>query len=127
MPFVDVLNTMLDETLPLTPGEFKEWGNPKELEYFNYIKSYSPYDNIKPQNYPNLFVTAGISDPRVGYWEAAKWVAKIRDTKTDSNILLLQINMDSGHKGASGRVEYLKEAADEIVFILTIFSIPVKM
>ena len=127
VPFVDVLNTMLDETLPLTPGEFKEWGNPKELEYFNYIKSYSPYDNIKSQNYPSLFVTAGISDPRVGYWEAAKWVAKIRDTKTDSNIVLLQTNMDTGHKGASGRFEYLKEVADEIVFILTIFSIPVKM
>lgn len=125
VPFVDVLNTMLDETLPLTPGEFKEWGNPKELEYFNYMKSYSPYDNVKTQNYPNLFVTAGISDPRVGYWEAAKWVAKIRDVKTDQNIILLKTNMDSGHQGASGRFEYLKEAADEIVFILTIFSIPV--
>ncbi len=123
VPFVDVLNTMLDETLPLTPGEFKEWGNPKDSKYFEYIKSYSPYDNVKPQNYPSLFVTAGISDPRVGYWEAAKWVAKIRDIKTDTNLVLLKTNMDSGHKGASGRFEYLKEAADELVFIFTIFSI----
>ncbi|MDR0296712.1 MAG: S9 family peptidase [Rickettsia sp.] len=123
VPFVDVLNTMLDEELPLTPSEFKEWGNPKELDYFNYIKSYSPYDNIKAQNYPSLFITAGISDPRVGYWEAAKWAAKIRATKTDDNILLLKTNMDSGHKGSSGRFDYLKEAADDIIFIFRIFGI----
>ncbi|MFU7503005.1 MAG: S9 family peptidase [Candidatus Tisiphia sp.] len=123
VPFVDVLNTMLDEQLPLTPGEFKEWGNPKELGYFNYIKSYSPYDNIKAQNYPSLFITAGISDPRVGYWEAAKWVAKIRATKLDDNILLLKTNMDSGHKGSSGRFDYLKEAADDIIFIFRVFGI----
>ncbi|MCC8399333.1 MAG: S9 family peptidase [Rickettsia endosymbiont of Platyusa sonomae] len=123
VPFVDVLNTMLDEELPLTPSEFKEWGNPKELDYFNYIKSYSPYDNIKAQNYPSLFITAGISDPRVGYWEAAKWAAKIRATKTDNNILLLKTNMDSGHKGSSGRFDYLKEAADEIIFIFRAFGI----
>ncbi|WP_425361736.1 S9 family peptidase [Candidatus Tisiphia endosymbiont of Mystacides longicornis] len=123
VPFVDVLNTMLDEELPLTPSEFKEWGNPKELDYFNYIKSYSPYDNIKAQNYPSLFITAGISDPRVGYWEAAKWAAKIRATKTDNNILLLKTNMDSGHKGSSGRFDYLKEAADEIIFIFRVFGI----
>ncbi len=123
VPFVDVLNTMLDESLPLTPGEFKEWGNPKELEYFTYIKSYSPYDNIKPQNYPNLFITAGISDPRVGYWEAAKWVAKLRALKTDDNILLLKTNMGAGHQGASDRFDYLKESTEEIVFILKIFGI----
>ncbi len=123
VPFVDVLNTMLDEELPLTPSEFKEWGNPKELDYFNYIKSYSPYDNIKAQNYPSLFITAGISDPRVGYWEAAKWAAKIRATKTDNNILLLKTNMDSGHKGSSGRFDYLKEAADEIIFIFRAFGV----
>ncbi|MCC8483147.1 MAG: S9 family peptidase [Rickettsia endosymbiont of Labidopullus appendiculatus] len=123
VPFVDVLNTMLDEKLPLTPSEFKEWGNPKELDYFNYIKSYSPYDNIKAQNYPSLFITAGISDPRVGYWEAAKWAAKIRATKLDDNILLLKTNMDSGHKGSSGRFDYLKEAADEIIFIFRAFGI----
>lgn len=122
VPFVDVLNTMLDEELPLTPGEFKEWGNPKELEYFNYIKSYSPYDNIKLQNYPNLFVTAGVSDPRVGYWEAAKWVARLRSIKTDDNILLLKTNMEAGHQGASGRFDYLKEVAEELVFVFKIFE-----
>lgn len=122
VPFVDVLNTMLDEKLPLTPGEFKEWGNPKELEYFNYIKSYSPYDNIKSQNYPALFVTAGISDPRVGYWEAAKWVARLRSIKTDDNILLLKTNMEAGHQGASGRFDYLKEVAEELVFVFKIFE-----
>ncbi|WP_410520980.1 S9 family peptidase [Candidatus Tisiphia endosymbiont of Beris chalybata] len=123
VPFVDVLSTMLDESLPLTPGEFKEWGNPKELEYFNYIKSYSPYDNIKAQNYPSLFITAGLSDPRVGYWEPAKWAARLRAMKTDNNILLLKTNMDTGHQGSSDRFDYLKEAADDIVFILKIFNI----
>ncbi|XVN43326.1 MAG: S9 family peptidase [Candidatus Rickettsia vulgarisii] len=123
VPFVDVLNTMLDETLPLTPGEFKEWGNPKDPEYFDYIKSYSPYDNIKSQTYPSLFVTAGLSDPRLGYWEAAKWVARLRDRKIDDNVLLLKTNMDSGHGGASGRFDYLKEAADDIIFIINIFGI----
>ncbi|XP_012563721.2 protease 2 [Hydra vulgaris] len=123
VPFVDVLNTMLDESLPLTPGEFKEWGNPKEPEFFSYIKSYSPYDNVKSQNYPSLYVTAGLSDPRVSYWEAAKWVAKLREKKSDSNILLLKTNMDSGHYGASGRFDYLKEAADDIVFIISVFGI----
>jgi len=122
VPFVDVLNTMLDETLPLTPCEFKEWGNPKELDYFNYIKSYSPYDNIKPQNYPNLFVTCSISDPRVGYWEPAKWVAKLRSIKTDDNLLLFKTNLDAGHSGASARFDYLKEAADDLVFIFQIFD-----
>lgn len=122
VPFVDVLNTMLDEELPLTPGEFKEWGNPKELKYFNYIKSYSPYDNIKAQSYPALFITAGISDPRVGYWEAAKWVARLRAIKTDDNILLLKTNMEAGHQGASGRFDYLKEVAEELVFVFKMFG-----
>ncbi len=122
VPFVDVLNTMLDETLPLTPGEFKEWGNPKEKEYFDYIKSYSPYDNIKAQNYPNLMVTAGLTDPRVGYWEAAKWVARLRNKKIDDNLIIFKTNMDFGHRGASSRFDYLKEAADDIVFILKIFA-----
>lgn len=122
VPFVDVLNTMLDETLPLTPGEFKEWGNPKELEYFEYIKSYSPYDNVTPQDYPNIFVTAGISDPRVTYWEPAKWVAKLREMKTDNNLLLLKTNMDAGHGGASGRFDALKEVAEEFVFIKSIYE-----
>jgi oligopeptidase B len=117
VPFVDVLNTMLDETLPLTPGEFKEWGNPKDPEYFKYIRSYSPYDNVKAQNYPTLFVTAGISDPRVGYWEPAKWVAKLRSMKMGNNMLLFKVNMDAGHQGASGRFDEIKEAVDEYVFI----------
>ncbi|MES2215169.1 MAG: S9 family peptidase [Pseudomonadota bacterium] len=123
VPFVDVLNTMLNEDLPLTPGEFKEWGNPKESEYFSYIKSYSPYDNILKQDYPHLFLTAGISDPRVGYWEAAKFAAKLRANKTDNNLVLLKTNMDSGHQGASGRFDYLKEAAEDYVFIFKIFNI----
>jgi oligopeptidase B len=88
VPFVDVLNTMLDENLPLTPGEYKEWGNPKEKDYFEYMKSYSPYDNVSKQNYPSLFVSAGLSDPRVGYWEAAKWVARLRDRKLGDNVII---------------------------------------
>ncbi|NRB10213.1 MAG: S9 family peptidase [Rickettsiaceae bacterium] len=123
VPFVDVINTMLDETLPLTPPEFKEWGNPKDKEYFEYMLGYSPYDNIKKQDYPHLFVTAGLSDPRVGYWEAAKWVAKINDYRTNDNMLLLKTNMDFGHMGASGRFDYLKEAAEDLVFIFNIFQI----
>lgn len=122
VPFVDVLNSMLDESLPLTPGEFKEWGNPKEEKYFHYMLSYSPYDNVKAQNYPALFVTAGLSDPRVGYWEASKWVARIRDRKTDNNLLLLKTNMSFGHSGASGRFDYLKEIAKDIVFVLSVFE-----
>lgn len=122
VPFVDILNTMLDESLPLTPGEFKEWGNPKEPEYFSYIRSYSPYDNIKAQNYPAMLVSAGLSDPRVGYWEAAKWVARLRATKTDHNQIILKTNMDYGHQGASGRFEYLKEVADDLVFIFQLFG-----
>jgi oligopeptidase B len=117
VPFVDVLNTMLDETLPLTPGEFQEWGNPANVEYFEYIRSYSPYDNIKAQNYPNVFMTAGISDPRVGYWEPAKFIAKLRVFNSAKNKILLKTNMDSGHKGASGRFDYLKEIAEELSFI----------
>lgn len=121
VPFVDVLNTMLDENLPLTPGEFKEWGNPKNKKYFEYILSYSPYENVKAQHYPHLFVTAGLSDPRVGYWEAAKWVARLRDKKLGNNKLYLKTNMDFGHMGASGRFDYLKEAAEDLVFITDIF------
>lgn len=123
VPFVDVLNTMLDENLPLTPGEYKEWGNPKEKEYFEYIKSYSPYDNVSKQNYPSLFVTAGLSDPRVGYWEAAKWVARLRDRKLGDNIIIFKTNMSFGHSGASGRFDYLNEAAEDLVFITKIFKI----
>jgi oligopeptidase B len=123
VPFVDVLNTMLDDTLPLTPGEYKEWGNPKDIEYFKYIKSYSPYDNVAQQHYPHLFVTTSISDPRVGYYEPAKWVAKLRKAKTDENMLIFKTNMDAGHQGASGRFEYLKEVADDYLFIFHVFDI----
>ncbi|WPX97154.1 S9 family peptidase [Candidatus Bandiella woodruffii] len=118
VPFVDVLNTMLDANLPLTPGEFKEWGNPMEKEFYDYIKSYSPYDNVKKQKYPNLFVTAGLSDPRVTYWEPAKWVAKLRADKTDDNIIVLITNMDAGHAGKSGRYSYLWEIAKEYAFLI---------
>ncbi|AIL64912.1 Protease 2 [Rickettsiales bacterium Ac37b] len=123
VPFVDVLNTMYDENLPLTPGEFKEWGNPKDLAYYEYIKSYSPYDNVKTQSYPAMYVTCGISDPRVTYWEAAKWVAKLREMKQDTNLLLLETKMDAGHKGASGRFGYYRDVAKEYNFILKIFGI----
>ncbi|NRA74153.1 MAG: S9 family peptidase [Rickettsiales bacterium] len=122
VPFVDVLNTMLDDTLPLTPGEFKEWGNPKEKRFFDYIKSYSPYDNVKEQHYPIIYVLAGLNDPRVTYWEPAKWVAKLRDKKLDNNILLLETDMESGHKGKTGRFPKIKEAAKEYSFIFYTFK-----
>lgn len=119
VPFVDVLNTMLDSSLPLTQMEYQEWGNPEiSKEYYDYIKSYSPYDNVKAQNYPNIYIKAGLNDPRVTYWEPAKWCAKLRETKTDHNILLLETDMQSGHAGASGRFEYLKEIARQYTFIL---------
>lgn len=118
VPFVDVLNTMLDEDLPLTPGEFKEWGNPKEKEYFDYIKSYSPYDNIKSQNYPHMLVTAGLTDPRVPYWEPSKYVAKLRTLKNDNNILLLKTEMSAGHQGETGRYDSLKEVAINYAFLI---------
>ncbi|MFN7038710.1 MAG: S9 family peptidase [Alphaproteobacteria bacterium] len=122
-PFVDVLNTMLDETLPLTPGEFSEWGNPKDKDYYSYIKSYSPYDNIKKMFYPPMYISAGLYDPRVTYWEPAKYVAKLREYKTDKNLLLFETNMEQGHKGASGRFDYLLEIAKEYNFILKIHNI----
>ncbi|MBA4087220.1 MAG: S9 family peptidase [Novosphingobium sp.] len=119
VPFVDVLNTMLDEDLPLTPGEWPEWGNPiEDKAAFELIHSYSPYDQVKPQAYPPLMVTAGLNDPRVTYWEPAKWVAKLREVKTDGNELILKTNMGAGHGGKSGRFESLKETAEEFAFIL---------
>ncbi|MES2989567.1 MAG: S9 family peptidase [Pseudomonadota bacterium] len=119
VPFVDVLNTMLDESLPLTPGEWPEWGNPiEDPEAFALIRSYSPYDNVKAQAYPPMFISGGLNDPRVTYWEPAKWAAKLRATKTDDNVLLLKTNMGAGHGGKSGRWESLKEAADEMAFVL---------
>ncbi|NIA18667.1 MAG: prolyl oligopeptidase family serine peptidase [Simkaniaceae bacterium] len=118
VPFVDVVNTMLDESIPLTVIEFDEWGNPKDLEFYNYIKSYSPYDNIEGKDYPNILVTAGLNDPRVQYWEPAKWTAKLRDLKTDHNNLLLKTNMGAGHGGASGRYDYIKEVAFNYAFVI---------
>jgi len=120
VPFVDVLNTMLDDTLPLTPGEWPEWGNPiTDKAAFYYIRSYSPYDNVKAQNYPPMLITGGLTDPRVTYWEPAKWAAKLRATKTDDNPLFLKINMGAGHGGKSGRWEKLHEVAETYAFILT--------
>jgi oligopeptidase B len=115
---VDVVTSMSDTSLPLTTGEFDEWGNPEKEEYYQYMMSYSPYDNVKVQDYPNIMVTAGLNDAQVQYWEPAKWVAKLRDTKTDHNLLLLQTNMDAGHGGASGRFEGFKETALEYAFLL---------
>jgi oligopeptidase B len=119
VPFVDVLSTMLDESLPLTPGEWPEWGNPIESKQaFAYILSYSPYDQVVAQDYPPMLVTAGLNDPRVTYWEPAKWVAKLRDVKSDDNTLLLKTNMGAGHGGKSGRFQSIYEVAEEFAFIL---------
>ena len=118
VPFVDVVTTMLDESIPLTTGEFDEWGNPKTEDYYHYIKSYSPYDQVSNQTYPNMLVTTGYWDSQVQYWEPAKWVAKLRANKTNSNLLLLHTNLDAGHGGASGRFNALKEIAREYTFIL---------
>jgi len=118
VPFVDVISTMLDESIPLTTGEFDEWGNPKNKENYEYIKSYSPYDQVKAKAYPNMLITTGYWDSQVQYWEPAKWVAKLREYKTDDNILLLHTNMDAGHGGASGRFDALKEVAREYAFML---------
>ncbi len=118
VPFVDVVTTMLDDSIPLTTVEYDEWGNPNEKEYYLYMKSYSPYDNVEAKAYPNMLVTTGLHDSQVQYWEPAKWVAKLRDLKTDKNILLLHTNMEAGHGGASGRFETLKEIAREYAFLL---------
>lgn len=118
VPFVDVVSTMLDESIPLTTGEYDEWGNPNDEEYYHYIKSYSPYDNVEAKDYPAMLVTTGLHDSQVQYWEPAKWVARLREVKTDKNPLLLYTNMDTGHGGASGRFEALKETAMEYAFLL---------
>ena len=118
VPFVDVLNTMLDAALPLTVGEYEEWGNPQEPHYYDYIKSYSPYDNVTAQAYPHLLVLAGLNDPRVQFWEPAKWVAKLRATQTGDRQLLLKTEMGAGHFGPSGRYERYKERAFEYAFLL---------
>jgi len=121
VPFVDVLNTMLDDTLPLTPPEWPEWGNPiQNASAYAGILAYSPYDNVTPKDYPNIFVTAGLTDPRVTYWEPAKWVAKLRAMKTDDNLICLKTNMDAGHGGAAGRFDRLKETAELYAFVLSV-------
>ena len=123
VPFVDVLNTMCDADLPLTPPEWPEWGNPLEdEEAYRVIAGYSPYDNVKAQAYPHILITAGVSDPRVTYWEPAKWAAKLRAMKTDDNRLLLKTNLSAGHAGASGRFDYLEEIALAYAFVLTSFE-----
>ena len=118
VPFVDVVTTMFDETLPLTTGEYEEWGNPNEEDYYNYIKSYSPYDNVKEQDYPNFLITGGINDSQVLFHEPSKWTAKLRTFKTDDNVVLLRMNMESGHGGATGRYSRIKDVAFEFAFIL---------
>jgi oligopeptidase B len=123
VPFVDVVTTMLDDSIPLTTGEYDEWGNPNDPKYYEYIKSYSPYDQVQAKAYPNLFVTTGLHDSQVQYWEPAKWVAKLRELKTDSNLLFLDTNMDAGHGGASGRFEALKEIAKDYSFIFDLEGI----
>lgn len=118
VPFVDVMNTMLDESIPLTTFEFEEWGNPKQKKYYDYMKSYSPYDNVARKAYPNMLVTAGYNDAQVGYWEPAKWVSKLREYKTDTNVILFKTTMEGGHGGASGRYAGLKQHAYNLAFIM---------
>jgi oligopeptidase B len=118
VPFVDVVTTMLDESIPLTSGEFDEWGNPKERDYYDYMLSYSPYDQVKAQDYPNMLVTTGFYDSQVQYFEPVKWVSRLRRLKQNDNLLLIDINMDTGHGGSSGRYERHRLDALEYAFIL---------
>ena len=117
VPFVDVVTTMLDESIPLTTGEFNEWGNPKNKDAYEYMLSYSPYDQVSAQDYPNMMVTTGLHDSQVQYFEPAKWVARLRDRRTDNNKLIMHVNMDAGHGGASGRYRQYKETAQEFAFL----------
>jgi oligopeptidase B len=123
VPFVDVVNTMLDENIPLTTNEYDEWGNPKEQQSYYYMKSYSPYENVVRKNYPNILVTTGLHDSQVQYFEPEKWVAKLRAMKTDNNVLLLHTNMEYGHGGASGRFDYLKDIALYDAFLFSLEGI----
>jgi oligopeptidase B len=118
VPFVDVVTTMLDESIPLTTGEFEEWGNPQDETYYRYMKEYSPYDNVEAKAYPHMLVTTGLHDSQVQYWEPAKWVAKLRELKTDDNLLLLCTDMDSGHEGKSGRFKSYEGVALEYAFLI---------
>lgn len=118
MPFVDVVTTALDDSIPLKVGEFEEWGNPKDKTCYDYMLSYSPYDNVTAQSYPHILATAGLNDPRVHYWESAKWLARLCEVRTGNNHVLLKTNMGAGHGGASGRYDYLRELAFEYAFLL---------
>ena len=123
VPFVDVVTTMLDDTIPLTTGEYDEWGNPNKKKYYEYMLSYSPYDNVEKKEYPSMYISTGLHDSQVQYWEPAKWIARLRYYKTDINKLFLDINMEAGHGGASGRFESLKEVAKEFSFLLDLEKI----
>ena len=123
VPFVDVISTMMDESIPLTTFEWREWGNPNIQEQYEYMLSYSPYDQVEKKDYPNLLVTTGLHDSQVQYWEPAKWVAKLRDMKTDNNLLLLYTNMEAGHGGSSGRFRAIKDEARRQVFMLDLLGI----
>jgi oligopeptidase B len=123
VPFVDVVTTMLDPSIPLTTGEYDEWGDPNKQEFYDYMLSYSPYDNVAAKSYPNLLITGGLHDSQVQYWEPAKWAAKLRATKTDKNRLLLKTNMDAGHSGASGRFKRHRETAFAYAFLLDLAGI----
>jgi oligopeptidase B len=119
VPFVDLMNTMMDASLPLTVGEYLEWGNPNEQAAYDYMKTYSPYDNLEKRSYPAMLVTTSLNDSQVGYWEPAKYVARLRTLKTDSNPLLLKVNMGAGHGGSSGRYDRLKEQAFEYAWLMS--------
>ena len=123
VPFVDVLTTMLDDSIPLTTSEYDEWGNPNEKKYYDYIKSYCPYSNVTAQNYPNILITTGLHDSQVQYFEPAKWVAKLRELKTDKNLLLMKTQMEAGHSGATGRFNSLREVAFDYAFLLYLETI----
>ena len=118
VPFVDVITTMLDDTIPLTTGEYDEWGNPHEKKFYDYIKSYSPYDNVSKQAYPNILITTGLHDSQVQYWEPAKWTARLRKHNTSKNLIFLKTDLGAGHSGKSGRFDKLKDKALEYAFIL---------
>ena len=122
VPFVDVVTTMLDESIPLTTNEYDEWGNPNDKPYYDYMLSYSPYDNVKAQSYPNMLVTTGLHDSQVQYFEPMKWVAKLRELKTDDHVLLFKTDMEAGHGGASGRFKRLREDALEYAFFLDLLN-----
>jgi oligopeptidase B len=123
VPFVDVVTTMLDESIPLTTNEYDEWGNPAEKKYYDYMLTYSPYDNLQQQAYPAMLVTTGLWDSQVQYFEPAKWVARLRRLKTDDNLLLFRVNMEAGHGGKSGRFQRYKESAEQFAYMLEVLGV----